>query len=137
MLVLVSKFEKKCLYKPMHIFPFPVYPLLQVHLYFPGSVSVHVAYLWQSSFPVPHILLSNHRIVLIKEKNNITGLDDWYTYNIAGYAKIIVSLYIVINLYKSFHLQHIHLCRYIHSSRDQYQRTCQTDYNPLLPNHIF
>ena len=46
------------LFKPSQDFPFPVYPLLQVHLYFPGAVSVHVANLWQSSWSVPQIFIA-------------------------------------------------------------------------------
>ena len=44
---------------PSQVFPFPVYPGLQVHVYFPGSVSAHVAYSLQSSCGVSHILIAN------------------------------------------------------------------------------
>ena len=54
----VSFLVQQNLIIPSHVFPSPVYPSLQVHVYVPGPVSVHVANSLQSSCGVPHILIS-------------------------------------------------------------------------------
>ena len=41
---------------PAQVRPSPVYPLLQVHIYAPGPVSVQVANSWQSSSGEPQFL---------------------------------------------------------------------------------
>ena len=47
------------IHQPLQNLPSPEYPLLQLQLYVPGPVSVHVANLWQLSFAVPQIIGSD------------------------------------------------------------------------------
>ena len=56
-----EKFHESCyiFFKPVQIFPSPVYPSLQAHSYVPGPMSVHDAEMWQSSLFEPHILPTN------------------------------------------------------------------------------
>ena len=76
------------IFKPVHIFPSPVYPSLQVHLYNPGPMLAHVACLWQSSLSVPQILMSNIKQYLLanrKKNHDIRVNTSWdlsaYRYN--------------------------------------------------------
>lgn len=57
---MVIENDRKYVHRPAHVFPSPVYTLLQVHSYVPGPVSVHVANLWQSSLSVPQIFGSKN-----------------------------------------------------------------------------
>ena len=49
------------LYRPVHDCPFPVYPVLHVHIKLPG-VLVHVASVWQLSELVEHSSISRWKM---------------------------------------------------------------------------